>query len=58
MGIAYSREDLLNMVKKAIQQPDLLKGERKKLFEYECGVIDGRACERLVQACIDAINHR
>lgn len=58
MRIASSCEELINMLKKDIQQPGLLRNERKKVVEYECGVIDGKACERLVQACIDAFNSR
>lgn len=45
------REELIGEIEKALNNPDRFAKERQKTVDLECGVLDGEACTRLVEAC-------
>ncbi len=49
---ATSRTQLKNKIRQALTSPNEHIVERRKVVEDEIGQLDGRACERLVNACM------
>ena len=49
---ARSREELISLIRDALAHPEALSIQRRQTVEDECGLLDGKACERLVDACI------
>ena len=41
------------MIRSAFDFPEKGFSERKMTVEKECGSLDGRACDRLVQSCYE-----
>lgn len=48
---ARSREDMVSLLKDTLADPDRMREERKQVVLDECGVMDGGAVERFVDAC-------
>ena len=49
---AKSREGLISFIRDALAHPEALSAQRRLTVEDECGSLDGKACERLVDACV------
>jgi len=47
------RIELIEMIRSAFDFPEKGFSERKMTVEKECGSLDGRACDRLVQSCYE-----
>jgi hypothetical protein len=52
---AYSRAELLQRIQEAAGTPARLAEGRRRTVAAECGALDGRASERLAEACADAL---
>ncbi len=52
--MASNREELIEGIKDAIANPEMYKEERKLAVQQELGPLDGKALQRLVNACIEA----
>jgi len=50
---AYGRRELTEMIRHALANPAELAEARRATVRDECGVLDGKAAERLAEACID-----
>lgn len=50
---AKNRDELISMIRHAWSHPDELAEQRRETVKYECGVLDGDACERFVEACVE-----
>jgi hypothetical protein len=48
LRLAKSWDDLLALVRRAIEQPRCDRQERQKMAERECGVVDGHATDRML----------
>ncbi len=53
---ARSRKELVERIREALARPDELSSQRRETVRLECGVLDGRACDRLAEACIHEYN--
>jgi hypothetical protein len=51
---AYSRKELLETIKDALDHPEKFADERREVVKLELGPLDGKACQRLVEACVEA----
>ena len=49
---ANNRRDLVSLIKNALAHPNELTSERHRIVKDECGSLDGKACERLVNICM------
>jgi hypothetical protein len=49
---AQGRKELVALIRDALDHPDALAAERRETIRYECGVLDGKACDRLAEACL------
>ena len=49
---ARNREELISLIRDALTHPDALSVQRRRTVEDECGPLDGKACERLVDICV------
>lgn len=47
--ITKSTEELIASIRMCIKDPDFKRDERRKYAEYECGRLDGRASERVIE---------
>jgi hypothetical protein len=47
-----TREDLIREIRRALQNPEERRENRRRVVEKECGVLDGLAGERLVGVCL------
>jgi hypothetical protein len=52
VSVAYSLDDLRKYVNQALVHPDGQRQQRQDLVRLECGEVDGRAGERLVDAIV------
>ncbi len=50
--LAHSSQELLAAVEDAVAHPERFRTQRRRAVAQELGVIDGAACERLVEACL------
>ena len=48
---AGNREELCGYIRDALNHPETLAEQRRETVRHEIGLLDGRACERLVTAC-------
>lgn len=53
-----NRDELIAAIEYALEYPSRLAAERKRTVELECGLFDGGACERLVEACVHEYHQR
>jgi hypothetical protein len=51
---AYSRKELLETIKDALNHPEKFADKRREVVKLELGPLDGKACHRLVEACAEA----
>lgn len=51
--VARSREELVDEIIHALEQPSELSLQRRKYVEQECGILDGKALQRLVDVCVN-----
>jgi hypothetical protein len=51
---AASREELMTVIEDALAHPERRREGRRRAVDEECGVLDGKACERLAEACVEA----
>lgn len=56
IDVAKSRDEMCRQLRSAIREPELKKENRKLLLNSECGIIDGKASERLVQVFVEDFN--
>lgn len=49
---ARSREELISLIRDALAHPEALSAQRRRTVEDECGLLDGKAVERLVDVCV------
>lgn len=54
MTLARDRGELLQRIREAVADPERFKAQRAYAVEQELGTVDGRACERLADACVEA----
>ena len=58
VSVVYNYDDLVQEINKYILDYDEKKEMRKKLVNFECGVIDGYSYKRTVDAIIDIIEEK
>jgi hypothetical protein len=51
---AYSRDELVRTIKDAIAYPEKFQEHRREIVKQELGPLDGKACQRLVDSCVEA----
>ncbi len=51
--MANSREEVIRLIQEAIEHPHYRQKQRATIVQNEIGIVDGRACERLVSACVE-----
>jgi CDP-glycerol glycerophosphotransferase (TagB/SpsB family) len=51
---AYSQEELLEAIKDALAHSEKFAEKRREVVKQELGPLDGKACQRMVDACVDA----
>lgn len=51
--VAGSRQELVAEIRKALANPDRFRSERARAVASECGLLDGHACDRLADRCIE-----
>jgi len=49
---ARSRKELISLIRDALAHPEVLSVQRRQTVEDECGSLDGKAVERLVDVCV------
>lgn len=49
--IATNRRELIDLIWKALNHPEIGREGRRKIVEEECGPLDGKAADRLVKCC-------
>jgi hypothetical protein len=54
VNTATDRQELIRMIWEALQHPALKKEARKNVVEKECGLLDGKAVNRLVACCLNS----
>ncbi len=54
--VARSREELVDAIIHALNQPSGLSSQRGRYVEQECGRLDGMALQRLVDLCISRLH--
>lgn len=47
--VAKSRQELIEAIQRGIADPQAKATERARSIEYECGALDGQACERVAE---------
>ena len=52
VNTATDRQELIRMIWEALQHPELKKEARKNVVVKECGLLDGKAVNRLVACCL------
>lgn len=55
--VARSREELVNAIIRALNQPSELSIQRRKYVEHECGTLDGKALQRLVDLYVSHLRY-
>jgi hypothetical protein len=48
---AVTRGELFEYIREALRHPEKFTEQRRETVKHEIGVLDGKACERLVDAC-------
>lgn len=56
VDIAHDRKELISLIRKNIAYPARHSEARKKMVARECGPIDGKACERLIDECVKYVS--
>jgi CDP-glycerol glycerophosphotransferase (TagB/SpsB family) len=51
---ASNQEELLEAIKDALAYPEKYVEKRREVVEQELGPLDGKACQRLVDSCVEA----
>lgn len=54
---AFNRKQLVDAIVEAMSDPKALSKQRHELVRTECGPMDGKTVERLVNACVKARNN-
>ena len=56
--IACSRDDLINDIKMYLEDSSIDREGRKRIVDEQCYKLDGKSCERVVQAVLDVVRER
>ncbi|MCE9611239.1 MAG: CDP-glycerol glycerophosphotransferase family protein [Chthoniobacter sp.] len=53
VSVAESRTDLQRLIVESLAHPEAQRAARARAVEQECGVLDGHACDRLAEECLN-----
>lgn len=55
LRLARNWSELLDLMEQAIRSPERDRAPRARMVEQECGIVDGRAAERVTDALLDCV---
>jgi len=56
LRLAHTWDELLDLMQQAIEHPDRDRDARARMVSQECGMVDGKAAERVANALLDILH--